>query len=479
MGKFGDSGIPSVPPGVWRPAQKLRRALVAPVEDFLKIEAAAGALLFVAAIVALAWANSPWGGSYEAVWHTKFGIEFGNYQFKHDLHFWVNEGLMAVFFFVLGLEIKREIAEGELSSLRRGVLPLAVALGGMVVPSVIYAILHAGRDTINGWGIPIATDLAFALGVLSVLGKRIPPVLRVVLLAAAIIDDLGSIFVIAIFYTDTLFFDGLFLAILGVTAIVVLSKVGLRNPWYFVIPCLLVWGGVLRFGVHPVSAGVLIGLLVPHKSWFGGEGFVNEAQAAVDEARQKLKERASDSDLHRPLARIRLAREEAQPPVERLLHAFHPVTAFLIMPLFALANAGVVFRGLEWPEGAGLVGWGVGIALAAGKPIGMLGFAFVAVKLKLCPLPRGVGFRELTVMALVAGIGFTMSMFIAELAFAGTTYVDVAKIGILVSSVGAALAALAWGRFMLPPYVSPDASPTAEQAEKEPTDELVPSSRTA
>lgn len=467
MGDYDEDKVPSVPPEVWRPAARIRRALVGPIESFLKIEAAAGALLFFMAILALAWANSPWAHAYEALWHTPLGFVVGPFSFSEDLHFWVNDGLMAVFFFVLGLEIKREMAVGELSSFRRALLPLAVALGGMVVPAAIYVALNAGTSTVAGWGVPIATDLAFALGILSLLGKRVPPVLRVVLLAAAIIDDLGSIIVIAVFYTDQLHVDGLFIAILAASVMVGFSKAGLRSAWYFVIPAVVVWAGVMRFGVHPVSAGVLLGLLVPHRSWFGAQGFVNEAQLALDEAKHALAGAPNAPPLERQVARVSLAAQEAEPPVERLLHGFHPITAFFIMPLFALANAGVTFGGLDWPEGSARVSWSVGLGLVAGKPIGMLLFAFLAVKLNMCSMPKGVSFREFSVMGLVAGIGFTMSMFIAELAFGDTGYIGPAKIGILLSSVAAAVATLLWGIFVLPKHVSPEASPTATEAEQE------------
>src|SRR5262245_8219181 len=254
---------PAPPPGSWGPALRARRGLFSPVERFLAVEAASGILLVLAAAAALAWANSPWSASYSALWHTPIGLRIGAFAFERDLHFWINDGLMAVFFFVVGLEIRREIHAGELADLRRAALPLAAALGGMVVPALIYAAFNAGRATLGGWGIPMATDIAFALGVLTLLGARVPTALRILLLALAVIDDVGAILVIALFYSSGIALAGLAAMGAGLLGVLLLQAFGVRSRLAYALPALVVWSGAYAGGVHPTLAGVVLGLLTP------------------------------------------------------------------------------------------------------------------------------------------------------------------------------------------------------------------------
>jgi NhaA family Na+:H+ antiporter len=450
------------PPGVWSPAHAAAVGLKRPVERFLAIEAASGILLCAAAAVALAWANSPWSASYAALWHTPIGLRLGSFAFERDLHFWINDGLMAIFFFVVGLEIRREIHEGELSELRRAALPLMAALGGMLVPALIYAGLNAGRATACGWGIPMATDIAFAVGILTLLGARVAPALRILLLALAVIDDVGAILVIALFYSSGIDPSGLLAMGAGVLGVLAMQAVGVRSPGAYALPALVVWGGAYAGGIHPTLAGVLVGLLTPVKAWLGMPGFV----AAAEQRLARLKRGVIDHDALLDLDGVKRARDEAVAPVQRLQHALHPWVAYGVMPLFALANAGVPL-GSATLSGDGLAVFaGVGLGLVLGKLAGILGASWLAVRLGIAALPTGVGWPGVAVVGLVGGIGFTMALFIAGLALPSGPMLETAKLAILCGSLAAAVVALAVGRLALSPRLSPDAAPEATSAER-------------
>ncbi len=429
MAHSTDSGTlppPGAPPGSWQPARRLVRRALAPVERFFAIEAASGILLLLAAVVALVWANSAWRDSYLALWHTPLGVRLGPFSFERDLHFWINDGLMTIFFFVVGLEIRREIYCGELSEWRRAALPAVAALGGMVVPALLYLSFAAARETHSGWGVPMATDIAFAVGVLALLGKRVPPALRVLLLALAVIDDLGAIVVIALFYSDGVQISGLLVALLGLGLIYGLRALGVRSKVAYVPVGIVVWAGVYASGVHPTIAGVAIGLITPVNVWLG---------------------------------------RESVSPAESLIKSLHPWVAFGIMPLFALANAGVSLGGVEL-EGASLrVVLGCAVGLIAGKPLGVWLASAIALRSNLATLPAGIGARQLLVLGFVAGIGFTMSLFIAQLAFKDAALLAAAKLGVLAASGIAACAGLAIGRALLPAIPAPDAAMTEDEAE--------------
>lgn len=449
-----DDRASTLPPETWVPAGRIAQAVLRPIEGFLRIQVASGAILLGAAVVALTWANSPWHESYESLWHTPFSIGLGRWSIQGSLHFWINDFLMAIFFLVVGLEIKREIFEGALSGFRRAALPVAAAIGGMVVPAAIYLIFNTSMPARNGWAVPMATDIAFAVGVLSLLGKRVPVSLRVLLLALAIIDDIGAILVIAVFYAAQLDWSALYYVAGGLFGIVALFKMGIRPGFIYLVPSLVVWGGMLKLGVHPTIAGVMIGFMMPVKSWFSREKFLKVARDAVDEFDDRSDRGLRGHDLIEPLIKLARARREAVSPSVRMEAALHPWVAFVIMPLFALANAGVDVRGIEFGDStsvavfAGVVG-----GLALGKPIGVLLVSWIAVRLGLCVLPAGVNWRGLLVVGGVAGIGFTLAIFIGDLAFQGDAaqLSDIAKLGVLTGSAVAALGGLLLGRFMLQP----------------------------
>lgn len=436
--------------------------MAAPIERFLAIEAASGIVLLVMAAIALLWANSPGAAAYEALWTTPLGFELGPLSFTRDLRWWVNDGLMTLFFFVVGLEIRRELHAGELSTLRRAALPLAAALGGMIVPALIYAGFNAGLPTAGGWGVPMATDIAFAVGVLALLGKRVPPALRVLLLALAVIDDLGAIVIIALFYAKGFSLAGLGVGVAGLGLIGLLQLLGVRSPWAYVPAALLAWAGTYASGVHPTIAGVAVGLMTPVTAWWGRERL---AQVTA-EVGASLRE---GGDLHSAIATVEAGAQEALSPVDRLQHALHGWVAWGIMPLFALANAGVSL-GSASLEGDGLrVFLGVSLGLVLGKALGVWGLARLAVATGLAAFPRGVGGRELSVVAAVAGIGFTMALFVAGLAFPPGPNLETAKLAILAASAVAGVVGLAVGRLLLPAAPSEGAA-SAAAAEASTTD---------
>jgi NhaA family Na+:H+ antiporter len=451
------------PPGSWWLARWLARRALAPVESFLAIEAASGILLLAAAAIALIWANSPWRESYVALWHTPLGVKLGPFAFERDLHFWINDGVMTIFFFVVGLEIRREIHRGELSEIRRAALPLAAAVGGMIVPACIFIALNQGHGSVNGWGIPMATDIAFAVGVLTLLGNRVPPALRILLLALAVIDDVGAILVIAVFYSGALAPMGFLVVGAGLLTILAMQLLGVRSPWAYVPPALLVWGGAYAAGIHPTLAGVVVGLMTPVRAWFAPKSFIERADATV----AALLEHEGDGE-HAPfeqLDRLNQARREVVSPVERIQHALHGSVAFGAMPLFALANAGVALGDASLAGEPLLVFLGVGLGLVLGKPIGILGASWLATRLGAAALPRGVTWPQVGLVGVVAGIGFTMSIFIAQLAFPIGVSLETAKVGILIGSGVAALVAYGLGRMTLSPGSPAGAAATAAEAE--------------
>lgn len=434
---------------MWAPARRIARAIQAPVERFLAVEAASGILLLVAALAALALANSPWASAYEALWTTPLGFSLGEVSFTRDLRWWVNDGLMVIFFFVVGLEIRREIHAGELSELKRVALPLAAALGGMVVPAALYLSLNAGTPAAVGWGVPMATDIAFAVGVFALLGDRVAPALRILLLALAVIDDLGAILVIAFFYSDGVSVAGLAVGALGLVGILGLQAIGVRPVPAYVAPSLVAWAGVYASGVHPTIAGVLVGLLTPVHVWLSPARFAAEAEAAAQEVRATVER--GRVDVHGLLGRVRLAAREAVAPVERVQHALHGWVAYGIMPVFAFANAGVSLGNAQLDGAGWRVMLGIGLGLVVGKLVGVWGLSRAAAALGLAAAPRGVGWGQVSAVGVAAGIGFTMSLFIAQLAFPAGPLLETAKLAILVASAVAGVLALVVGRLVLRP----------------------------
>ena len=413
--------------------QRIARRVIAPIERFLAIEAASGVVLLLAALVALVWANSPVHETYDHLWHMPVGLRFGGWSFERDLHFVINDGLMTLFFFVVGLEIRREMHGGELSDVRRAALPLAAAVGGMLVPALIFVLLNHGRTSASGWGVPMATDIAFAVGVLALLGKRVAPALRVLLLALAIVDDIGAIIVIALFYSAGLDWIGLPFVAIGLLMIMAMKELRVRAPLAYVVPALMVWSGAYMTGVHPTLAGVAVGLLTPVRPWLEPDGSLDPAHAGS--------------------------------PVDRLERALHGWIAFGIMPLFALANAGVKLGGASF-EGDGQFAFlGVLFGLVVGKPVGIIAVSWIAARAGIATLPRGVGFRHIALVGVVAGIGFTMAIFISELAFARPELLETAKLAVLCGSATAALLGFAFGCALLPSAVAAGAARREAEAE--------------
>jgi NhaA family Na+:H+ antiporter len=456
-----DHDAPQPPPESWGPLRRAVRGIQKPVELVLAVEAASGILLLVAAALALAWANSPWADSYSALWHTPFGLKLGSLSFERDLHFWINDGLMVIFFFVVGLEIRREIHEGELSDLRRAALPLMAALGGMLVPALIFFGFNSGRATLDGWGIPMATDIAFAVGVLTLLGPRVAPALRILLLALAVIDDVGAIIVIALFYSSGIQLVGIGVMAAGIGLVLAMQWGGVRSPWLYVLPTIVVWAGAYAGGIHPTLAGVLVGMLTPVRPWYGPEGLVRTAESTIEGLRGS---NGSHDRLHL-LDRLGQARAEAVSPVVRLTHKLHPYVAFAIMPIFALANAGVPLGSAELAGDGLAVFAGVALGLVVGKLVGIVSFSWLAVRVGLAALPTGVDWRGVTVVGLVGGIGFTMALFIAGLALPPGPMLETAKLAILCGSLVAAVVAMAVGRIALPAQYDSRAARTAYEAE--------------
>jgi NhaA family Na+:H+ antiporter len=401
------------------------RRFIRPLRDFLATEAAGGFAVVVGAVLALVWANSPWRESYTALWGTELRIGLGDADFGLDLRHWVNEGLMTLFFLVVGMEIKREVVEGELRDRRLRVLPIASALGGMALPALIYLLINYGGPSAEGWGIPMATDVALAVGVLALAG-RIPNSLKLFLLSLAIADDVGAIIVIAVFYGAGGNAWGLVGIVAVIAAVIALQRFGVESVLPYVGLGVILWICLRWAGVHGTIAGVILGLLAPTKPMV---------------ERQLVDLESLDPDsVEAVMTSSRLVRGTVS-VVERMEYRLHGWSSYLVVPLFALANAGI-HLGAPGEALASTVGLGVAVGLVAGKPIGILLFAWLATRLRIARLPTGTHWSQLVGVGLLAGIGFTVSLFIAELALAEPS-LTIAKTAILAASLLAAIAGLA------------------------------------
>jgi NhaA family Na+:H+ antiporter len=424
------------------PATPIERVM-APFREFTHLEASGGIVLILAAIAALVWANSPWNASYFDLWDTNLTVGVGDYSLSKALHLWVNDGLMAIFFFVVGLEIKRELLVGELASPRRAILPICAAFGGAVVPACLFLAFNAGTGYSDGWGVPMATDIAFSLGVLALLGSRVPLALKVFLTALAIVDDLIAVLVIALFYTSDLSAGYLPLAAGFFASLIVANRAHVNRPLLYALLGLGLWFAFLKSGVHATIAGVLLATTIPARTRIDSESFLELAERQVDRFRRAGAPGESvltGSEHQAALHRLQEATEQAESPMQRLEHSLHPWAAFAIVPIFALANAGVELgadlgNSLTTSLTAGIV-----VGLVAGKLVGITGFSYLAVRLGPTELPDGVSWRQLIGVSLLGGIGFTMSLFIAGLAFDDPARLDQAKIAILLASLIAGIA---------------------------------------
>ena len=412
---------------------------VGPAQAFVQTEASGGIVLLIAAGAALIWANSPWDQSYFDLWHARLSLDLSIFAIEEDLGHLVNDGLMTVFFFVVGLEIKRELLHGELASPRRAALPVAAALGGMAVPALIYTLFNAGGDGAKGWGIPMATDIAFALGALALLGRRVPFSLKVFLLALAIVDDLGAVAVIAVFYTETLSMEAVAWAVVVTAVIVAANRAGMRSVDVYVALGVVLWAAMLKTGIHATVAGVILAALTPARPYYDEEGFETSAKGLIERFRRRDgdAERAVEQDAL--LQMERLSRDSAA-PLDRLEHLLHPWVSYLVMPLFALANAGVPLSGRAISEAASSdVTIGIVAGLVIGKPLGIFAMGWLACRVGLAQLPAGTGYLHILGVGLLGGVGFTVSIFIASLAFDTPGLISEAKIGILAASAVAGI----------------------------------------
>ena len=426
------------------------RKILHPFEQFLRIESSGGILLLAAAATALIWANVPHGAeSYVHLWHTPISVVIGNFTLTLTLAHWINDSLMSVFFFVVGLEIKREMLAGELTSPRQAVLPIAAAIGGMIVPALFYTAFNANGPGAAGWGIPMATDIAFAVGVMALLGSRAPLSLKIFITALAIVDDLGAVVVIALFYTAQLNFISLAIAGGLMVLMFIMNRAGFRTPAAYLVIGVGLWLALLDSGMHASLSGVLAALAIPSRRHIDGKDFLARGRQYLDEFESAG---ASGSDIipnaeqHNAMYDLETSIAAARSPMARLEHLLHPWVMYCIMPIFALANAGVVLV----PEGAtnqpsllGLlaqpVSIGVMVGLFLGKPIGILLASWIAVRSGFGALPRGVGWTALLGAGCLAGIGFTMSLFIANLGLPEGVLLTEAKLGFLAASVASGI----------------------------------------
>lgn len=415
--------------------------VVKPVQKFIRHEKSGGLVLGICVIIALILANSPFSEQYFGFFEHKLGFTFdGRNYLEYNLHHWINDGLMAIFFFVVGLELKREIVAGELSNPRKAMLPIIAAAGGMLVPALIYFSMNSSGEVSNGWGIPMATDIAFALGVLYLLGNRIPLSLKVFLTALAIVDDLGAVLVIAFFYTSDISFLSLAFGFSFLIVMYAGNKLGIRNILFYAIFGIIgVWTSFLLSGVHATIAAVLAAFTIPAdvriRETYLVEKIKNSLQKFSDIDPNNKIPTLTNAQLHY-LEEIKTDANNATPPLQRLEHAMHPFVTFVIIPIFALANAGVTVIDIEFEELFSTnVALGVALGLLLGKVVGVVGFTWLSVKMKISPFPEGMNVKNLFGLGLLASIGFTMSLFITSLAFQSPEYITQAKIGIFAASI--------------------------------------------
>jgi NhaA family Na+:H+ antiporter len=416
-----------------RPVERL----LSPVRRFLHIESASGVALLVCTAVALGLANSPFAAAFAALWHTHVELAVGGFRLAGELgHLVINDGLMTIFFFVVGLEIKREIVAGELRDVRKATLPIFAALGGMIAPALVYLAMQWGQPGQRGWAVPMATDIAFVVGVLALFGPRVPFSLKILLLSLAIVDDLGAVLIIAFVLTGSIAWTWLAAAATGFAIVMLLNRIGVRAVEVYVMVGAVIWLAVYESGVHPTVAGVLLGLLTPSSAWVGDQTLFS----VVGELWNRLqRSEPTQSEWNRSLVNLQFAAREAVSPLQRLETSLHPWVAFIIMPVFALANAGVALEpaGLREP-----VAMAVAAGLIIGKPVGILFFCWLSVRLKLSALPHGVSWSMLAGGACLAGIGFTMALFINGLTFPPDEFPGkeaAGKIGTLLGSLVSAI----------------------------------------
>ncbi len=424
-----DVALPSSVPGT------VIEAIASPFIQFARMEAAGGIVLLAGTIVALVWANSPWEHSYHSILEAQVSIGFGNLVVTENRHGWINDGLMALFFFLVGLEIKREVLIGELSSLRRAAFPFVAALGGMAVPALLFLAFARDANIRSGWAIPISTDIAFALGLLAFLGNRVPIALKVFVTALAIVDDIFAVIIIALFYTQQINYTSMAIGVIGLCVSALANALGVRKPAVYALIGVVVWFGVLTSGVHATIAGILLAFTIPARTNLDKPTFLKRSRFLLDKwekaAPRSFEEQSIVQTLEQQLAQV-------ETPLHRIERGLQPWISFLVIPLFAFANAGVNFghnlaAGVSHP-----LAWGVVAGLFLGKPLGITLFAWLAVKTRIAVRPA-IAWRQIFGAAWLCGIGFTMSLFVATLAFEGGAELEVSKVAILAASVAAGI----------------------------------------
>ena len=413
------------------------KILVIPLTRFIHNSSTSGILLFAVAVLALLLANSPWEKAYHQFWEHTFSIGYDTYKVSQSLHYWINDGLMAIFFFVIGLELKREVMAGKLSRPKDAVLPVAAGIAGMIVPALLFLTLNPSGETSTGWGIPMATDIAFALGILYLLGDKVPLSLKLFLTVLAIADDIGAVLVIAFFYTPSivttsLLYGGGFLLVL-----VIGNLLGIRSIiFYGVVGIGGLWLAFLLSGVHATIAGIVVDLTIPANVKINDHHFVTKMKLLTRDFEQSTPNQVTllTHEQLEIVEKIRFYSLAALTPLQRLEHALHPLVAFVVMPIFALANAGITFSGSFTENMFSQVSLGVILGLVIGKFVGIVGISTLLVRLRLASLPEGMTWRHIYGVALLAGVGFTMSLFISDLAFENPTLIIQSKIGIFIAS---------------------------------------------
>lgn len=437
-------------PGVYHaPLEKSFARILTPFEEFIHNQTTSGMLLVGTAILALILANSALAAIYTNLLHTSISLQIGGWQIEMSLHHWTNDGLMALFFFVVGLELKREILVGELASPRAATLPIVAAIGGMILPALIFYGFNPDGEAARGWGIPMATDIAFAIGILVLLASRVPKSLITFLVALAIVDDLGAVLVIALFYTDTLVFNALAGAALMLALLIAFNLAGVRRLMPYFLVAVLLWYFLLLSGVHATIAGVIGAFTVPARPKYDPERFsarIKELIVRFDASHQPGTSIMTNDDLRAVVQTIENGVHHVETPLQRLEHYWHLPVAFLVIPVFALFNAGVTLElnrlgeALRHP-----VTLGVTLGLVAGKVIGITGASWLALKFGFAQLPAGTRFAQIAAVSLLGGIGFTMSIFIAQLGYAASPeLLQMAKIGILTASLIAGIGGYLW-----------------------------------
>ena len=436
-----------IPRGLKEPASFVR-SLRAPIQSYIHTEEVGAVILLLAAATAVGWANSPWSESYADFWHTHLSFDIHIFAISEDLGHLVNDGLMAVFFFIVGLEIKRELLHGELSSFRKAIVPVAAAIGGMAAPALIYVAFNGTGEGSAGWGIPMATDIAFALGILALLGKRIHVELRVFLLGLAVVDDLGAIAVIAIFYSDAISWVDLGLAVAIFAVIAACVRFGVGSLGFYLVLSVVMWQFLLESGIHATLAGVALAAIVPSKPTLQRTHYEGTVDGLLQDFRLAM-ENGDEEEAQTIVEEIERLSRGTEGPMERIEGVVHPWVSFLILPLFALANAGIVFTSDTLSEAsASPVTLGILVALTVGKAGGVLGATWLAVRLGIGSLPTGVNWPQVLGVGMLAGIGFTVAIFVAGIAFDDPALDDRAKIGVFAASLLAGIVGYLFLRFV-------------------------------